>query len=370
MPQPKKRLLSQDEQVRIQRIEDARELRKNNLALDIGKNTRKELSRREKSALFTNNGTFKGKVDVSEPLQRQLRKPLAVKVLPAIANFEKKQVVERLVEKKMNTSLRISKMLWYIYEYYISMKDVQIHEPKVRKAVQDLGIKQSHLRRLKALFDYIDTDDADGVLVAEVLDLIHGNISPFTDQIFYRLLTVKRLGKLDLEEFVYLFIVFCTFSKDELLKFCFDAFDTDQNGFLSESEYLDMMRHIITFAPDFPDNYAHALEQFDTNRNGLLDFDVFVRMEFKYPMLVYPAFHLQDDMWKCSLGTQTWLTVLKAYNKKSYLLDYMAKHNGQGPPKSILERIQVYLCCFCKFCGCGTTKTSSEKVVSVVADNL
>ena len=48
--------------------------------------------------------------------------------------------------------------------------------------------------------------------------------------------------------------------------------------------------------PTFPGNFATALEEFDQNDDGLIDFDEFQIINQRYPLVLFPAFHLQDRM--------------------------------------------------------------------------
>lgn len=54
--------------------------------------------------------------------------------------------------------------------------------------------------------------------------------------------------------------------------------------------------------PTFPGNFARALEEFDTNDDGQLDFDEFRVANRRFPMMLFPAFRLQDNFRKKTLG--------------------------------------------------------------------
>jgi len=55
-------------------------------------------------------------------------------------------------------------------------------------------------------------------------------------------------------------------------------------------------------APLFPGNFAEAISQFDTNDDGLIDFNEFMELDKRYPLVLFPAFRLQDRMMKKTLG--------------------------------------------------------------------
>ena len=55
----------------------------------------------------------------------------------------------------------------------------------------------------------------------------------------------------------------------------------------------------------FPTNFTRALEDFDVNEDGLIDYKEFILIERRYPMILFPAFKLQDCMQRFSLGERS-----------------------------------------------------------------
>ena len=52
----------------------------------------------------------------------------------------------------------------------------------------------------------------------------------------------------------------------------------------------------------FPGNVGRALSVFDKNDDGLLDFREFVEINGQFPLMLFPAFRLQDNIQAMSLG--------------------------------------------------------------------
>ena len=48
--------------------------------------------------------------------------------------------------------------------------------------------------------------------------------------------------------------------------------------------------------PTFAGNFAAAIQQFDTNSDGVIDFKEFAALNKKFPMLLFPAFRMQEAM--------------------------------------------------------------------------
>ena len=63
--------------------------------------------------------------------------------------------------------------------------------------------------------------------------------------------------------------------------------------------------------PVFPGNFNTAIREFDVNDDGLIDFEEFRQLHIRYPMLLYPAFRLQDKMQEMTLGSATWQNIME-----------------------------------------------------------
>jgi len=90
-----------------------------------------------------------------------------------------------------------------------------------------------------------------------------------------------------------------------------------------------LCRCINNAAPTFPSNFKHALESFDVNEDGLIDYAEFLEIERRYPIILFPAFRLQDVMQKNSLGKKVCM-ILKSFcsnfplfSKCIYLLEVL-----------------------------------------------
>ena len=83
---------------------------------------------------------------------------------------------------------------------------------------------------------------------------------------------------------------------------CFECFDADKSGNIDEEEFMSLTQSINNADPTFPGNFKRALEEFDVNGDGLIDFVEFKTIYRRYPMILFPAFRLQDRMQKETLG--------------------------------------------------------------------
>ena len=89
----------------------------------------------------------------------------------------------------------------------------------------------------------------------------------------------------------------------------------------------------------FPGNFQTALEEFDQNDDGLIDFDEFNILNRRYPLVLFPAFRLQDNMQKATLGEDGWAKVGRRVFKANYIAEYMKVHGGEMPQESFFKKL-------------------------------
>lgn len=204
-----------------------------------------------------------------------------------------------------------------------------------------LDLKQSHLMVLMDAFENIDVDGSGNIDVDEFLEHLGEGRSPFTDRLF-ALVDLDGSGSLEFDEFVRILCTYCMFSKDEILKFCFECYDVDGSGTIDEKEFVELCRTVNNAAPTYPANFKRALEEFDVNEDGLIDYAEFLELDRRYPLILFPAYRLQDTMQKCSLGEQGWLQVIENYQRQKQIEEYKATHGGRLPPDPPLVAVAKY----------------------------
>mmetsp|Transcript_14638 Transcript_14638/g.22077 ORF Transcript_14638/g.22077 Transcript_14638/m.22077 type:complete len:178 (-) Transcript_14638:174-707(-) len=130
-----------------------------------------------------------------------------------------------------------------------------------------------------------------------------------------------------------------------------------RNLWSSASEYVvpiahvvltEFFRHVNNAAPTYPGNFKRALEDFDVNDDGLIDYAEFCELERRYPLILFPAFRLQDALQRHSLGEKAWLRIIENYNKQKKIEEYKATHGGKLPPDPFGTRL-AKSCCPCMF---------------------
>lgn len=229
--------------------------------------------------------------------------------------------------------------LWLcIYEIFAGRSgSIELKNKHARQAVEALELQPWHLRRIRRRFDEIDVDNSGNISAAEFLEATGASRSTFTDKLF-AMVDLDGNGTIEFEEFVSVIAMYCMFTKNEILRFCFDCFDTDKSGTIDEREFVKLCRAINGVAPSFPANFKKALEDFDVDEDGLINYKEFVAIERRYPMILFPAFKLQDSMQRFSLGESTWLKILENYNHRKKAEEYLRMH-GKPMPESLITTV-------------------------------
>lgn len=216
-------------------------------------------------------------------------------------------------------------------------------DQEAQNACNLLGFRHEDIVKIKIRFDDIDIDQTGEIDYNEFLDDIDETRSPFVDAVF-RLVDVNGNGLLDFSEYVRIFCIYCTYSKEEILKFTFECFDADGSGAIDEEEFM-LLAKTVSNTPMFPANFGKALEEFDTDGDGLIDMDEFRILDRRYPMVLFPAFRLQDNLQKGSLSSARWKTILQRRELRRVYNEYRKGHDGQLPPLSLKQRIYSKFCC-------------------------
>lgn len=260
---------------------------------------------------------------------------------------DKKKKKKKVEAKKEPTFRAKKRKAGFFAKLFDSGPDVILYDPRAIEAAEALQLEQKHLRKLRTKFDEIDIDGSGSIDIDEFLESLGEQRSPFTEKVF-RSIDLNGSGSIEFEEYVRILATYCMFTKDEILRFCFECFDKDGSNAIDENEFMQLCMVINNASPMFPGNFKKALEQFDVNDDGLIDYSEFCELERRYPIILFPAFRLQDSLQKGSLGESTWLKIIEDYNKSKRIEEYKTLHGGRLPPDPILTQIGK-TCCPCLY---------------------
>lgn len=110
-------------------------------------------------------------------------------------------------------------------------------------------------------------------------------------------------------------------------------------GYIDENEYKKMCETVHNGSPSFPGNFIHALDMFDQNCDGVIDLHEFILLDRRFPMLMFPAFRLQQKMQKITLGEKIWTKINERIEVSRYRQDFMDAHNGVEPQRGLIRQV-------------------------------
>ncbi|KAG5183220.1 hypothetical protein JKP88DRAFT_149256, partial [Tribonema minus] len=155
-------------------------------------------------------------------------------------------------------------------------------------------------------FRSLDSDGTGRVDCEEFLWYINAQRTPLTELVF-GIVGADPHGALDFSAWLVLVLTYCLFTRAQILQFCFSQYDSNNTGCINEFRFMELLDTVNNASPVFPGNFQLALEEFDQNKDGLIDFNEFKAMDKRYPLLLFPVYRLQDAMQKACLGESAWV---------------------------------------------------------------
>ena len=243
----------------------------------------------------------------------------------------------------------ILKVIQQFRRHFLKRQYLEVHLQDgslAAETVKALGLTQKHLRLLRKKFDLMDIDNSGYIDKAEFAQMFQQHepnatnnsnrntssktFSGFTEMVF-SFLDLDNSGSIDFDEFVRVCTRYCMLTHDEILKFWFMCFDEDGSGAIDEDEFIELCKTVNYHSPMFPGNFSQALKMFDVNEDGLIDFMEFQQLNHRFPLILYPAFRLQDCMQKLTLGESSWADICKKLQQsKQQNLTKRSKRLGSG----------------------------------------
>ncbi|KAE8877256.1 hypothetical protein PF005_g6607 [Phytophthora fragariae] len=220
--------------------------------------------------------------------------------------------------------------------------DIILTRPATIAVVVKYQLGQHELKKFKACFKQIDLDSSGVIDYDEFFEFIDETKTPFSEGLF-RMIDADSNGTIDFEEFVHAMVLYCMYTRDEILHFAFDTFDPAATGSIGDKELRRLVSMVNDGQSKFSGNINNALAEFDRNKDGVIDFEEFKNMNKRFPMLLFPCFRLQDRMQKSTLGDSHWLLLHKRLYERLKLENYQRKHNGALPGLTLVGAIVKFL---------------------------
>ena len=178
-----------------------------------------------------------------------------------------------------------------------------VPDERTQQTIDMLKMTAKDLGVMWEKFSKYDKDKSGTIDIDEFYKLIGEKRSLFADSIF-ELIDLDQNNSLDFGEFIQTCGTFCMFGREDVRKFCYYIFDKDKNGYIEQDELTALID--LLHENDLEINCKSAIMKFDTNGDGKIDFGEFTVMDVSYPMLLYPAYRLQESMMEKTLGGKWW----------------------------------------------------------------
>jgi Ca2+-binding EF-hand superfamily protein len=153
---------------------------------------------------------------------------------------KKKKKKESDDEKKKAFKVKRPKQNAFV-KFFTPQSDIILRDPRAIEAADALRLTQRHLRRLRDKFDSIDVDGSGNIDVDEFFEACNENKSPITDRLF-AIIDLDGSGTIEFDEYVRIMATYCMYTKDEILRFCFETFDKDGSNGIDEKEFMELCK--------------------------------------------------------------------------------------------------------------------------------
>lgn len=109
-------------------------------------------------------------------------------------------------------------------------------------------------------------------------------------EMVFTLFDPPRRGFVRVNEFLLSLACFVPAARDDRLRFCFTAFDTNRDGTISREELVGiLMGNLLASSEREVAKKAETImEQADENRDGFIDYDEFARVAVRFPKICFP----------------------------------------------------------------------------------
>ena len=286
----------------------------------------------------------KGNKGLTSPKQRAKKKQ-------KLKKKKKNQAARKKAKNKKVIGERAQKNKGWSFlktlKVYFGKHDPIVFEPGVMDIVEMLNFNQLELRKMKYVFEKADIDMMGEVDYDELMELVQHPRSPYTDALM-SLIDPEGTGIITFQGFFQIIATYSMYTEEDILRFAFTTFDKDSSGTIDEEEFMDLCKTINNANPAFPANFKGALQQFDRNDDGLIDYEEFKQINRRFPMVLYPAFKLQNQMHLHVLGLNFWRNKMRQKRLEEQILEYQRSHGGALPPVPLGKRMCQLLTCCCR----------------------
>jgi len=171
---------------------------------------------------------------------------------------------------------------------------------------QKLGLEKERIDKLYKIFLELDSKGDGLVIVRDFFKFFGLQDTEYNHQVF-TIMDQDSNGKVDFQEFVMATWNYCTYSMAALTKFAFGLCDLDDSGTLEFDEVRELVEKVYGKRA-FEENVRvqKLLETLDVDGDGTVSLEEFSKFNRQFPLLLYPAFQLQNTLRIKLFGEKYW----------------------------------------------------------------
>uniref|UniRef100_A0A7S1GD06 EF-hand domain-containing protein n=1 Tax=Bicosoecida sp. CB-2014 TaxID=1486930 RepID=A0A7S1GD06_9STRA len=290
---------------------------------------------------------------------------------------KRKRKMREAIRDKLAKQRQANSCWTKVKRYFKAEKAIPLG-PEAWDAATKCFLVPSDLRKLKAIFDLLDFDGVGEVEIDQFLDHCDEPYGPFQyglmklvgkdcmhlvalDEVVpeegpkKRKLVIpgeeeeeeskkkpkfKKSDTMTFDEFILILCRYNCYRKDDILDYCFKTFDRDNSGNIDEDEFMKMAMWLQSKQPIFPGNIQRAMEEFDVDDDGQLGYGEFKELWKRYPLLLFPAFRVQNSLQASFLGEEFWKMVHEDRAKDEEIKKWRRTHGGAFPKEPREERFR------------------------------
>lgn len=174
---------------------------------------------------------------------------------------------------------------------------------KLVAMMRKFNLSRSTLDKLYKVFSAIDNDGSSTVHTGEFCAFFDIEHTKFVSRVF-SVMDEDSNGTLDFFEFVAATYNYCTYDWKSLVQYAFELFDHDGSGMLEVAEVEQLVAYV--YGKKIDGKVKQVLSGIDKNKSGTVSFTEFAEYNRNFPILLFPAFQVQESVRRKVLGTSYW----------------------------------------------------------------
>lgn len=203
-----------------------------------------------------------------------------------------------------------------------------LDEPATKRMMKKLDLSEKVVEKFLKLFKSIDKDKGGAIEIEEFNAYFRLPRSPFADRAFN---AMDRDGskEIDFREFVSCIWNFCSLTKSGLMVFAFLLYDADMSKSLERGELALLLRDVWGEHWQSNPRAMYLLAKIDADDSGEVSLPEWIVACKKHPLLLAPAFKVQNCLRQRSFGASFWEKIAQSRSQ-----------SVEGQVKSIMEFVK------------------------------